>query len=229
MQYQTRRPNLRSKQFITLEMGGAKCQAVFDHAQNGHWWLKVEKDELHFATINSHVAINFACDGFLFTTKSIILKALEQKSMLVIEEPASYEFRPIRKAERVNTRIKTAMILHGTAHSKGQFVFRIENRVLNISLSGTQLACASQLPQDTEKIMLLMSLDPDDPHSETEQLHVGGTIVRVAREASDDEFPYIYGIKFNPLPPAYEKMLQKFIDHYKSMSQSQEVYAAAKH
>jgi len=203
-------------------MGGSKCQGVFDHAQNGNWWLKVDADELKFAKLSPYIAINFACDGFLFSSKVNIVKVLEQKSMMVIEEPPSYHCRPIRKDQRINTRIKTAMILHGNAKQKGKFVFRIENRILNISLSGTQLACASQLPKGTEKLMLLMSLDPDDPHSDKEQLYVGGAIVRVAREASDEQFPYIYGIKFNPLPPLYETMLEKFIKHYNSLNESQD-------
>jgi len=62
------------------------------------------------------------------------------------------------------------------------------------------------------KIMLLFSLDPNDPYNEGLQIYIPGTIVRKAAEIKEQEYPYYYGIEFDNVIPTFRVMLLHFIE-----------------
>ena len=193
-------PKLKLKQVVSIDLDGfSKVQTFFDHEQNGKWWLKVSQNqfpaELQLKTLN----ISFAVNGYIYHAKACNGAYQKNIGKLIIDQPISFDARPIRKHERIDTRLHSAIIIPATDNKSNRYIYRSDNRLLNVSLGGAQLACRDAIPQDASNILMLLSLDSEGPFNKAEQIYCRGTIKRLVTQVSCVGFPFVYGISFNSM------------------------------
>jgi hypothetical protein len=207
-------PLPRIKQLITICADqGSKLVGFFSGAEQGLWRLRLSSKDLESLADIATIQFNYALDETLYQGSAKIDHIDHDASMLLIAQHEEYDSRPIRKHQRVDTSLEAGIILPGkTDEETGSYIYRMKNRVLNLSLGGAQLACSETLPEDVEKIMVLLSLSDKQPLDKSEQICCHGKVVRVAEEAFDRNFPFIYGIQFRPIAPEYERILEEYIN-----------------
>ncbi|HEB29076.1 MAG TPA: hypothetical protein ENI05_15220 [Porticoccus sp.] len=205
-------PKLKSNQIISLQMNSeVKVHGQYVLGQKGTWWIKLSKPDFLKLQFSEHLKINFAVDGNIYFATSLNSGLNKNKQILILSPPQVYDMRPLRAHERVVTRLETALIIPSTENSPRQFIRRFENRILNISLGGCQLACSKALSDNVSDVLLLMGLDQTKPLEKDSQIYCHGIIRRV-KETDDSDYPYVYGISFKPMAPMFKYMLEGFIE-----------------
>jgi c-di-GMP-binding flagellar brake protein YcgR len=203
---------LALEQAITLEAGSTTIKGVFQQSRNQQWWIHIPEQAIAAFKSERYTSINFDLDGVTYSAPAEILLIQEQAAVVILQEPLRFDSHPVREYQRINTLLEASLIIKGVDDSPDYYIYRDENRILNISLGGMQLACANPLPEHTSDLLVLLGLNTDELSAKENQMYCHGIVSRIDREIADPQFPNVYGIRFKPLAPVYAKMLKQFIE-----------------
>lgn len=210
-------PHLVTDQIITLESGAIrKVQTRFERITKAGWSLKVKPAAIRKFKQQQKVALIFASKEEIFSGEATVIEVYENSHKIILRVPGQLTSRPRRQHQRKRTFIPTSMILMDIPDQfmtfTNEFIGRRNNVVLNISKTGVLLGTVTPLPESAQQVMLLMGLNLDDPFNESHQISMSGKITRSGVDTSDPNYPYGYGIQFNPTFPAFQRALEYFFD-----------------
>lgn len=213
----TERPALVPDQIITFETEGSRnIQGRFSDQSLHTWTVKVSETAIRKFRSKQNVGLFFATADAIYSGSTTLLDVMPSSRKLILQIPENLRSRPRRKHPRKNCHLPTALIITAgaAADSAGhnEFVGRRNNRIMNISKGGALLAASTPLPMGIDEILLLVSLDLDDPYSELNQISVSAKIIRGHIETGDKVYPHGYGIAFNPMFPAFKHALDYFVE-----------------
>jgi hypothetical protein len=208
----TKMPQLRQKQVVTLSLKHSKIQATFDRSVMGDWWVQSSAGNVALIEFATQLHISFVHDLNVYSGLAKVLSISPREERVILAAPTRLKARPMRKYARIKARLPSSIVAMSVGDEASTYMMRDEGCLLDLSEGGALLGSNKPLPKTPRKVMLLFSLDPNDPYNTGLQIYIPGTIVREAKEVKDQEYPYYYGIEFNGVIPTFRVMLLHFIE-----------------
>lgn len=205
-------PVLRPKQVVTLSLKHSKIQATFDKYVVNDWWVQSSAGNIGLIEYATSLHVSFVHDAQVFSGLAKVLSVSVRDERLVLAAPTRLKSRPMRKHQRVKVRLPCAVVTMSSGDEQCRYTRRDDGAMLDISQSGTLIGCNSELPMNPRKVMLLFSIDANDPYNHGLQLYVPGRVVRRAAEVKDKTFGFYYGVEFDTMVPTFQAMLVEFIE-----------------
>jgi len=208
----TKMPQLRPKQVVTLSLKHSKIQAIFDRNVMGDWWVQSSAGNVALIEFATQLHISFVHDMNVYSGLAKVLSISPREERVVLASPTRLKARPMRKYQRIKTRLPSSIVAMSVGSEESHYIVRDDGCLLDVSEGGALLGCNKLLPMTPRKVMLLFSLDPNDPYNDGLQIYIPGTIVRKAAEIKEQEYPYYYGVSFDKVLPTFRVMLLHFIE-----------------
>jgi hypothetical protein len=208
----TQMPALRPKQVITLSLKHSKIQATFDRHVMGDWWVQSSAGNVALIEFATQLHVSFVHDLQVYSGLARVLSISPREERVILAQPTRLKSRPMRKYQRVKTRLATSVVTMSIGNEESTYMTRDDGCLLDLSEGGALLGSMKELPRTPRKVMLLFSLDTNDAYNVGLQIYIAGTVVREAMEIRDTEYPHYYGIEFETVIPTFRVMLLHFIE-----------------
>lgn len=205
-------PSLRPKQVITLSLKHSKIQATFDRHVMGDWWVQSSAGNVALIEFATQLHVSFVHDLQVYSGLARVLSISPREERVILAQPTRLKSRPMRKYQRIKACLASSVVTMSVGNEESTYMVRDEGCLLDISEGGALLGSKRELPKSPRKVMLLFSLDTNDPYNAGLQIYIAGSIVREAKEIKDTEFPFYYGVEFETVIPTFRVMLLHFIE-----------------
>ena len=203
--------NLRVGDVVMLSAPGkARVKMLFECMVGSGWQVRSESGGIANLRGEKILTVSYIRSNYLHTGVARLLSHNENQGVCLISEPSGMKSRQIRRWDRVNADLSTAIILCGAADKP--FSYRSDNRILNISEGGALIACRQALPVQAREVLMLTCFDRLAPHKPDEQLYMRSRLVRMLPSNSTPDFPYAYGFQFRNMFPYVKERIQRFVD-----------------
>lgn len=208
----THMPVLRKKQVVTLSLKHSKIQATFDRNVMGDWWVQSSAGNVALIEFATQLHISFVHEMHVYSGLAKVLSISPREERVILAQPTRLKSRPMRKYNRVKTRLPSSIVAMSAGGETSNYMIRDDGCLLDLCEGGALLGSNNPLPKMPRKVMLLFSLDANDPYNTGLQVYIPGTIVREAKEIKNPEFSHYYGVEFDNVLPTFRVMLLHFIE-----------------
>lgn len=208
----TKMPQLRQKQVVTLSLKRAKIQATFDRNVMGDWWVQSSAGNVALIEFATQLHISFVHEMNVYSGLAKVLSISPREERVILAQPTRLKLRPMRKYNRVKTRLPSSIVAMSAGGEASRYTIRDDGCLLDLCEGGALVGSNNPLPAMPRKVMLLFSLDANDPYNAGLQVYIPGTIVRKASEVRNTEFTHYYGVEFDNVIPTFRVMLLHFIE-----------------
>jgi len=208
----SRMPSLRPKQVVTLSLKRSKIQATFDRYVMGDWWVQSSAGNISLIEYATSLHISFVHDAQVFSGIAKVMSVSSRDERVVLGVPSRLKVRPMRKHQRVKMRLPCAIVTMSSSGKESSYSRRDDGTLVDVSESGALVGCNNEMPIGQRKVMLLFSIDANDPYNHGLQLYVPGRVVRQAVEVKEKTFGFYYGVEFDTIVPTFKAMLVEYIE-----------------
>jgi hypothetical protein len=208
----TKAPMLRPRQVVTLSLKHSKIQATFDRYTAGDWSVQSSAGNIGLIEYATSLHVSFVHDAHVFSGLAKVLSVSPRDERVVLAQPARLKSRPMRKHQRVKVHLPCAVVTMTAQGGETRYTRRDEGSIVDLSEGGALIGCNSELPMQPRKLMMLFSIDANDPYNPGLQIYIPGQVVRRATEVKDTTFGFYYGVEFSLIVPTYRVMLVEFIE-----------------
>lgn len=222
-----------NKELVTLELANRnKIQGLIERRMTGSWSISFDRHFSKNLVTQAKITISFVRDKCVHTGSARVLALDEEKSLVIITEPQKFDIRPMRAAPRVEVTLPAAVIIalqppgpdQGPFDNEVAYVFRSDNRIRNLSVTGALLLCREAIGPEVEDLLVLTYFNlpqrpgedgklPDSVAMEEDhgQVYFHATVFRRLEKSPLNDFPHAYGIKFKPMFPQFKNQLVHFV------------------